>query len=571
MDTPVLLIIFNRPDTTRQVFEAIRKAKPKKLFVASDGPRPDKQGEKEKCEECRKIATAIDWECDLFKLFRDQNLGCGEGVSSAVTWFFEHVEEGIILEDDCLPSDTFFEYCGNMLKWYRNDERIFHINGTNVLLNRQSKGNYFLSKYTCAWGWASWRRSWLHYDRKMRSWPTFSLTQEFLNWCDNEEERKYWTAVFSKAYKGEIDTWDYQWLFTCITRKGLSIVPSKNLVTNLGFNENATHTFDTTNTHSALPHYRLQVEFDPVKITRDEKADKMIFATFGKKKKDIRQMIKNSPFYLRIRKSVKGWIQRRRKKKEDQIFYRNLGISNAELLRLNNLPFFYETSTALLGKKFDITSPYWYHFGIREIFHDNQYRFQPKSSEPYIIDCGANTGLSILYFFREYPGARILAFEPDPVIFEKLRSNCTRYGIDNLKLEQKAVWTSGETLTFKSDNGVSGQVTKQKEDGVAVNAIRLYDYLNEKIDFLKLDIEGAEIDVLADCSDRLMNVENLFVEYHSPKDQPQQLDRLLSILKQNHFRYYLKEAWVTKTKPFLEKAPPSYFDMQVNIFATREV
>ena len=240
MNTPVLFLIFNRPNTTKKVFEEIRKAKPEKLFVAADGPRDNKPGEKERCKETRKITEKIDWPCDVERLYRKENLGCKLGVSSAITWFFDNVEEGIILEDDCLPHQSFFNYCTELLGRYRNCEKIMHIGSESFVIMR-NRESYYFSRYPHIWGWATWRRAWKKYDIKMSKWPESnnSITK---NYSFNLLDRLYWKTIFDKVKNNEIDTWDYQWVYSIWSNQGFSISPTTNLIKNLGFSSNATHT-----------------------------------------------------------------------------------------------------------------------------------------------------------------------------------------------------------------------------------------------------------------------------------------------------------------------------------------
>lgn len=235
LTTPVLFMIFNRPDTTQKVFNAIRQAKPKQLFVAADGHREDKEGEIKKCQKARKIATSVDWDCEVKTLFRDKNLGCKIAVSSAINWFFENVEEGIILEDDCLPSQSFFWFCQGLLEYYRCDTRIMMISGTNYLFNKVIiKESYFFSKLYAIWGWATWRRAWMNYDINMNNWPEFRNNKQ-LPWIFNDKEViEYYTNMFQATYIKRINTWDIQWIYSCIFNNGLALVPKKNLISNIG-------------------------------------------------------------------------------------------------------------------------------------------------------------------------------------------------------------------------------------------------------------------------------------------------------------------------------------------------
>lgn len=243
LTTPVLFMIFNRPDTTQKVFNAIKKAKPRKLFVAADGPREGKEGEKKICGQVRKIMEQINWNCELKTLFRDKNLGCKIAVSSAIDWFFENVEEGIILEADCLPSQSFFWFCQELLDYYRNDTRIMHISGNNFQFGKKrGEGSYYFSKYAHVWGWATWRRAWKYFDVNMDTFEKFKKEGQINNVFRIKQQQKSWIKTFQITYSGKIDTWDYQWAYACFINNGLCLIPNINLVSNIGFNKEALHT-----------------------------------------------------------------------------------------------------------------------------------------------------------------------------------------------------------------------------------------------------------------------------------------------------------------------------------------
>ena len=245
-ETPILFLVFNRPETTAQVFQTIKNVKPRQLFVAADGPRKDKNGESELCREVRQIATQIDWECELKILFREENLGCGKAVSEAITWFFEHVEEGIILEDDCLPSLSFFHFCDKTLTKYRNNLKIMHIGGCNFQQGvRRGYSDLYFSKIPHVWGWATWKSAWEKYKYSISHISTKELDKVVLCNTKQAELRIYWKSVFNKMISEPLDTWDYQWHFAIWENNGLSITPNMNLISNIGFGVNATHTFDT--------------------------------------------------------------------------------------------------------------------------------------------------------------------------------------------------------------------------------------------------------------------------------------------------------------------------------------
>ncbi len=245
MQSAVLFLVFNRPDTTRQVFEAIRAAKPPRLYVAADGPRQNREGEFERCEEVRRIATTVDWPCEVKTLFRNKNLGCKLGVSGGINWFFENEEEGVILEDDVLPIQSFFEYCDELLERYRNDPKVGVISGCNLVSKRFTPSeSYFFSRYNHVWGWASWRRAWQHYDVTMHNWPEWRDKGGLKSISDgNKLFESYWISVFDNAYRGGIDTWDYQWTYSCWYQGMVTALPAHNQTFNLGFGHpEAVHT-----------------------------------------------------------------------------------------------------------------------------------------------------------------------------------------------------------------------------------------------------------------------------------------------------------------------------------------
>jgi hypothetical protein len=303
---PVLFMIFNRPDTTQQVFNAIRQAKPKQLFVAADGPREDKEGEKEKCIQARKIIEQVDWDCEVKTLFRDKNLGCKIAVSSAIDWFFENVEEGIILEDDCLPSQSFFWFCQELLKYYQNDTRVMHVSGDNFQFGKiRGEGSYYFSKYAHVWGWATWRRAWKHYDVNMKNFEDFLKSNQIINIFKIKQQQKYWMNVFQRVYDGKIDTWDYIWVFFCFINNGLCIMPNINLVSNIGFGIESTHTQGENSIFSKMKTEEITEIIHPEFVLADQEADLLTSKLcFGNK--SIFERIKNK--ILRVAKKIIGLL-----------------------------------------------------------------------------------------------------------------------------------------------------------------------------------------------------------------------------------------------------------------------
>ncbi len=244
LTTPVALMIFNRPDTTQRVLAAIARAKPKKLLVVGDGARAGRPGEAAKVAATRSLIDGVNWDCEVLTNFSDVNLGCRRRMSSGIDWIFDMVEDAIILEDDCLPDDSFFRYCEELLNLYRQDQRIGHINGANFHFGRRiNDDSYYYSKYSHIWGWASWRDRWQkYYDVDMKHWPRIRDDGRLADIFGCRAEQAYWTGIFESTFRGDIDTWDYQWVFACMLQGFSSALPNVNLVSNIGFGPEATHT-----------------------------------------------------------------------------------------------------------------------------------------------------------------------------------------------------------------------------------------------------------------------------------------------------------------------------------------
>ena len=243
--TPVLLIIFNRPKQTALMLNSLAARQPEVLYVAADGPRANNASDAVLCAETRAlIEEKVTWKCEVKKLFLDENYGCGKAVSNAITWFFKHNEYGIILEDDCLPDPTFYGFCEQLLLKYRHDQKVMHIGGSNFQQGKKrGDADYYFSAEVHVWGWASWRRAWENYDFDMKELDAFVAQRKLANYYTDRTVINYWLGIFERMQKHEIDTWDYQWRYSIWNAGGIAIIPNTNLVSNIGFGADATHTF----------------------------------------------------------------------------------------------------------------------------------------------------------------------------------------------------------------------------------------------------------------------------------------------------------------------------------------
>lgn len=265
LTTPVVLTIFNRAHLVKRVFEEIRRAKPTRLYVIADGPRPNHPYDKERCLAAREAVEAVDWDCQVFKNYSDDNLGCGRRTASGLDWVFSMEEQAIIFDDDCLPHPTLFRFYQEMLDRYRGDDRIVSIGGNNYRFNGQRLHySYHFSRFPHLWGWATWRDVWQrYYDFKINLWPEirdnnwltdiFGLVQaeagpgsEVFKTICRDEDIRYWSRKFNIIHKEMWNTWDYQFFFMSFLQNGLAVLPNVNLVSNIGFGDEATHTCNVT-------------------------------------------------------------------------------------------------------------------------------------------------------------------------------------------------------------------------------------------------------------------------------------------------------------------------------------
>lgn len=271
--TPVLFCLYNRPETTRRVFEAIRRQQPRQLFVIQDGPREGRADDARLIAETRDILESVDWPCSLRTDFASVNLGCKRRMASGISWAFQQAEQLIILEDDCLPGESFFGFCETLLNRYARDDRVMMISGDNFQEESRSDNSYYFSKWTHIWGWASWRRAWSHCDIDMTSWPEARHGAWLRGLSCGSDEWNYWMNLFQRQYSGEIDTWDFPWMYSCWARQGLTILPDRNLVTNIGFGLGATHTTDSKSRWANMERREIGDLRHPRCVERDRDAD----------------------------------------------------------------------------------------------------------------------------------------------------------------------------------------------------------------------------------------------------------------------------------------------------------
>jgi hypothetical protein len=361
MLTAVALIIFNRPESTKRVFAEIAKARPPKLLVIADGPRPDRPDDVKNCAAATAVIERVDWECEVLKNYSNANMGCGRRVSTGITWVFEHIEEAIILEDDCIPHPTFFPFCEELLEKYREDERVMQISGNNFQFGCKAVPySYFFSYQNIpCWGWATWRRAWRHFDYTLRLWPMLRDTSWLLDIVKDTRAAEHLARMFDGAYAftgvepgqgrdvptdlrhrrkltklfdslvkvglidpgrgvasglpGEYNTWDYQWSFACWAQNGLAVFPNRTLVSNIGFGSDATHTHSTDDRRAYLSTEAMvfPLRHPPFVVTDSKAEQRVVEAVYVFHTKPV-------TFYQRL-------LERHPSLKSPRLFARRLG------------------------------------------------------------------------------------------------------------------------------------------------------------------------------------------------------------------------------------------------------
>ena len=289
---PILFLIYKNPSATKRVFDEIKKIKPSKLYIAADGPKDS--SEHKECSEVRLITENIDWNCEVYRRYLDDNMGCKVAVSSAITWLFDNEERGIILEYDCLPHKSFFTFCESMLVKYENNKSIMHISGSNLQdgINR-GDGSYYFSALAGVWGWATWKGSWDLYESNSTEVKEFIESDMYKGAINNTKVRRYWSKRFLQVFDGiNKSSWAIPWAFSVMKNKGLCVVPNVNLISNIGFNENATHATDKNSPFSCVKTKGIENFIEPISVTINHDADNYVMMKFYREEDSLFVILK---------------------------------------------------------------------------------------------------------------------------------------------------------------------------------------------------------------------------------------------------------------------------------------
>jgi FkbM family methyltransferase len=533
ISTPIIFLVYNRLSETKEAFLPIKQIKPQSLYIVADGPK-NKIDLAKTSAVLDFLQNSLDWKCDIKWNISEKNLGLANRVSSGISWAFEHCDRAIILEDDCVADPTFFKFCEALLEKYRNEEIVGCITGNNFQDGlKVGNGSYYFSDFPHCWGWATWKRAWQHYDHKLNYW---SVVEKLIFQNHGSQALEYFEAIKRKVENKDIDSWAFRWTFSQWAKGMLTATPQNNLVQNIGCGREATHTKSIDAPSIVSLPFPLT---HPSSIFRNTAADKRVLNNHFK----ISTQLKPNRFTQADYENIK-------KKKRYASFF-----------------------TKFLGKKIRAVDSGSLLAQNKEIFGDEIYKFTCSNDCPVIIDVGANIGLSLIYFKNLFQNAQITAFEPDPYIFKALNYNIESFGLKDVTIHESACYGVSKTLGFSQDHADGGRVNQKSFDKnvTKVKAVKLSEHLHDTVDFLKIDAEGSELSILEECQEKLKNVRNLFIEYHSYTDSKQSLSKILAILEKSGFRYHLENSGEKKISPFSrENDADKEIDLQVNIFCTRQ-
>ena len=567
--SPVVLFVYNRPHHTRMTLEALHAnalADATQLIVYADGQKGNSFEERAKTEEVRAIIREKPW-CGSVELIEfETNRGLATSVVAGVTEVVNQFGKVIVLEDDVVTSPGFLKYMNEALDLYEEEEQVMHISGYMFPVKGKLPPTFFYNTASC-WGWATWKNRWAYFRDDAKS-----LFREIYNSGRLKEFDLQNSVDFSRQLQDNIsgnkETWAVKWYASMFLRNGLSLHPWPSLTNNIGHDLTGQNCAPSAVFHwDKLAH---EIPVERISLKESPKARrlmKLFYRDLHSPAKDFKSFLRTLiPF--RVRKAIKFLLS---SKARENYFSNRKRIQEIE--RIKSIPRYIRSQTSLLGFPFWFNDSASFLFMYREIFEKEIYHFTTDSANPYIIDCGSNIGLSIIYFKKLFPQSVLVGFEPDPEAFATLLENVRLSGLEGIELKNKGVWNCETFLDFSPDGSDGGRIALN-QDGhhtLRIETVRLKDFLQEKpVDLLKMDIEGAELTVLNDCREELHHVKRVFIEYHSFTGEPQDLDSILQILKDAGFRYILTNPGLTSENPFDKVITDAGMDMQFNIYGIRK-
>jgi FkbM family methyltransferase len=566
---PIVLFVYSRPWHTQQTLMALAAnhlADQSELIVFADGPKHNAMPEEiAKIKEVRDLVKEQLW-CKTVTIYESNcNKGLADSIIEGVTKVVNKYGKVIVLEDDIVTSPGFLKYMNDALSLYENEDKVLHISGYMFPVNRRLPETFFYNTTSC-WGWGTWARAWKYFDNDAKKLAELIYRKNLIKKFNIHNSYPFYSQLEDNS-SGRLNTWAVKWYASFFLMNGFSLHPYPSLTNNIGHDNSGENCIN----NNFFNWDKLSTQINVKKIPIKESLNAIsAMVKFNKNLSGIRKyFVERLTFYFKRQVII---ILKRLK------LTRFISKNNANEIRLlrekkriSKIPRFIEGYFSFNNTHIKFIDSASFLFMYNEIIEKQIYKFNISSDKPFIIDAGANIGLSIIYFKQLYPSATILGFEPDPQAFESLKFNINQFGFSDVEILEKGVWNCATTLSFFAEGADGGRVAI-KTDKVKIREIqtvRLKEYLNKHVDFLKIDIEGSETTVLKDCADALNNVDRIFVEYHSFIEEQQDLKDLLQILSKAGFRYIIQHVGVFSPTPFVKVFSYLNIDNQLNIFAYR--
>ena len=560
---PIILFVYNRPWHTEQTLEALRKnefADQSTLYIYCDGPKIEASKKDFKSvKEVRSVIREKQWCKEVIIIEKDVNSGLSESVIKGVSEVIESHGKVIVLEDDIVVGKHFLKFMNDGLNVYESNDKVYGVSGYCFPYSGKIIEKTFFLPIMSSWGYATWHSRWdkINFNGKEL---LEKVKSKKIGTKLNFSNISYYQMLQDQV-AGKNDSWAVRFYVSMFLKKGVFLYPNLSLLKNIGLDGTGVHCGIVPNKiHSG--NYNETIEIPIQKINVEPRPE--ILRNF--------QSRMNSKF--RFKTSVKRNVLRLMALEIITLIKRKLKFKSEVKKNKAVIPRYTKLTVFLEGKNIKVPDVASFKFMKEEIFEQNIYKFESSSTTPYIIDGGANIGLATIYFKLLYPTSKIVAFEPDPEVFQDLKFNVEAFGFQNVSLVQKGLWNSNKVLPFKAegaDAGLIGEIDRfNSTDEQEIEVVSLKTYLQQPVDFLKLDIEGSETIVLKDIKEDLKNVKNIFVEYHSFVNQKQTLNEVIEILTSANFRLHISSPGLTSSSPFIKLNTYNNMDMQLNIYGIKQ-
>jgi FkbM family methyltransferase len=563
--SPIALFAYNRPSHTKKALDAIAlnlEAKESELFIFCDGPKSNANLDIiNRINRVVEIAQAENRFKQVNVFVKDENFGLSKSIILGVSQIVEQYGKVIVLEDDIVVGNYFLKFINKGLELYDGEKEVYGVTGYGFPSSKKISDTTYFLPIMSSWGYATWADRWKKIN--FNGAELLRIVKEKGLQLELDFGYLNYSQMLKDQVQGKNDSWAIRFYVSMFLEKGVFLFPNKSLLKNIGLDGSGVHCLNSNNSEKQ-DSYSSKMDIEIVKKPVCIKNRNIKIIKRGNLKNS--QILMNT-LKKKIRKTIAPEVI--------QLIKRKINFKqNKELERLKRMPRYIKTNTILFGKKIEVPDSASYTFMYKEIFEENIYKFKTKNSKPYIIDGGANIGLSTIYFKLLFPESNIVSFEPDLKIFNYLKVNIEAFGFKNIDLLNKGIWKENTKLLFNSegaDGGLISEIAKDKESSEFVQVVSLNPFLEQPVDFLKLDIEGAETIVLKDIANNLKNVERIFVEYHSMVGQPQTLNEVIEILTKANFRLYMSIPGNNSIKsPLMGLKKYNNMDLQLNIFGYKE-